>query len=160
MSARASHIDVFASTHTCLAALRDFALPAAAADRDQQRRRRHAEFRRLPLRRLITRIATTPSPHQPLYGLDARRRSHRRAPGACTITRHSCDRFLARWPEGSPAHASYYRRIARGPDYSIARRAGNVAMTLSIIMPVLDEAAGIEAALAGAGAAIARAASR
>ena len=28
MSARASHIDVFASTHTCLAALRDFVLPA------------------------------------------------------------------------------------------------------------------------------------
>jgi hypothetical protein len=25
------------------------------------------------------------------------------------------ERFLARWPEGSPAHASYFRRIAFGP---------------------------------------------
>ena len=56
------------------------------------------------------------------------------------------DRFLARWPEGSPAHDSYYRRIADGPDYSVAQAAG--LMKLSIIMPVLNEAAGIEAALA------------
>jgi hypothetical protein len=25
--------------------------------------------------------------------------------------------FLAAWPAGSPAHASYYRRIVAGPDY-------------------------------------------
>lgn len=31
------------------------------------------------------------------------------------------DRFQARWPQGSPAHASYYRRIVAGPDYSIAQ---------------------------------------
>jgi len=24
-------------------------------------------------------------------------------------------RFLAAWPEGSPAHASYYDRISQGP---------------------------------------------
>jgi len=30
------------------------------------------------------------------------------------------DRFLARWPAGSPAHAAYFRRIVDGPDHTIA----------------------------------------
>ena len=25
--------------------------------------------------------------------------------------------FLSQWPEGSPAHRSYYGRISKGPDY-------------------------------------------
>jgi hypothetical protein len=29
------------------------------------------------------------------------------------------DRFLARWPAGSAAHASYFRRIIDGPDHAI-----------------------------------------
>ena len=62
-----------------------------------------------------------------------------------TISQAFLDRFLARWPPGSPAHASYYRRIVAGPDYALTQAAA--PMTLSIIMPVLDEAAGIEAAL-------------
>ena len=75
-----------------------------------------------------------------------------------TITTAFLDRFLERWPQGSPAHASYYARIVDGPDYTIAQAAA--AMKLSIIMPVLDEAAEIEAALHGAWRPIARAASR
>ncbi len=43
---RASRIDVFASTHTCLAALRDFRLAGRPRHGDQQRRGRHAELRR------------------------------------------------------------------------------------------------------------------
>jgi hypothetical protein len=31
------------------------------------------------------------------------------------------NRFLARWPEGSAAHASYFQRIRGGPDYSVAQ---------------------------------------
>ena len=27
------------------------------------------------------------------------------------------ERFLASWPPGSPAHASYFRRIAEGPRF-------------------------------------------
>jgi hypothetical protein len=30
-----------------------------------------------------------------------------------------CRRFLASWPEGSDAHASYFSRILKGPRYSI-----------------------------------------
>ena len=29
--------------------------------------------------------------------------------------------FLAQWPEGSDAHASYWRRISHGPRYDMAR---------------------------------------
>ena len=28
--------------------------------------------------------------------------------------------FLASWPAGSPAHASYFRRITEGPGYGVA----------------------------------------
>jgi hypothetical protein len=31
------------------------------------------------------------------------------------------ERFLARWPERSPAHISYYSRIVVGPDYPMAQ---------------------------------------
>ena len=69
---------------------------------------------------VITRIATTPSPHAPLYGL-ARDGVHIDA----LAVRYDQDaflvRFLQRWPQGSPAHTSYYRRIVDGPDYPIAR---------------------------------------
>ena len=30
-------------------------------------------------------------------------------------------RFLAQWPAGSDAHASYYRRIVGGPGYGVDR---------------------------------------
>jgi len=72
---------------------------------------------------VITRIATMPSPHKPLYG--------RQRDGvhidALAVNYDQCaflEQFLARWPQGSPAHASYYQRIVAGPDYSIAQAAG------------------------------------
>jgi hypothetical protein len=32
-------------------------------------------------------------------------------------------RFLRDWPEGSPAHASYHRRLVDGPDFSLRQAA-------------------------------------
>ncbi|MBA2723823.1 MAG: hypothetical protein H0W48_01015 [Methylibium sp.] len=32
---------------------------------------------------------------------------------------HWHDHFLRQWPEGSDAHASYFKRIARGPSYRL-----------------------------------------
>jgi hypothetical protein len=32
-------------------------------------------------------------------------------------------RFLAAWPDGSPAHASYYDRISQGPRFTVAQAA-------------------------------------
>jgi len=33
--------------------------------------------------------------------------------------------WLARWPEPSPAHASYFRRIVEGPDHTVAAAQGS-----------------------------------
>jgi hypothetical protein len=37
------------------------------------------------------------------------------------------ERFLAAWPEGSSAYASYYRRICGGPRYTVADAAPGTA---------------------------------
>ena len=70
-------------------------------------------------RGVITRIATQPSPHPPLYGL-AR-------DGVCidALPVHDAldaflPAFLSCWYEGSPARRSYLRRIEHGPDHTIA----------------------------------------
>ena len=115
----ASHIDVFASTHTCLAVLRDYLLPAGrltvinngAAGMPNFAGSRYG---------LISRIATTSSPHKPLYGVE-RDGVHIDAIPLKYDNTAFLDCFLARWAEGSPAHASYYRRIVSGPDYLIAQ---------------------------------------
>ena len=118
----AAHVDVFASTHTCLAALRDFALPGGrltvvnngAAGMPNFSDSRYG---------LISRIAATLSPHKPLYGL---RIDGVHIDAIPLKYDHAAflERFLERWPERSPAYESYYRRIVDGPNYSIARAAG------------------------------------
>ena len=144
----AAKIDVFASTHTCLAALRDFTFASGRLTVVNNGAAGLPNFSGTRFG-VVTRIATTPSPHQPLYGL--RRDGVHIDALALEYDRQAfLARFLARWPEGTPAHASYYRRIVEGPDYALG--AGGAAMTLSIVMPVLNEAGEIEAALAALGA--------
>ena len=111
-----SHIDVFASTHTCLAALCDAPGPArltvinnGAAGMPNFSDTRFG---------VITRIATRASPHPPLYGI-ARDGVHIDALPVHYDTDAFLRSFLARWPEGSPAHLSYLRRLMHGPDHSI-----------------------------------------
>jgi hypothetical protein len=119
---RASGIDVFASTHTCLAALRDLALPSGRLTVINNGAAGMPNFAGTTFG-LISRIATRPSPHEALYGtrrdgvfIDA---LPVRYDAAAFL-----DRFLARWPAGSPAHESYVRRITDGPDYPIASARG------------------------------------
>jgi diadenosine tetraphosphatase ApaH/serine/threonine PP2A family protein phosphatase len=65
---------------------------------------------------VITRIATTPSPHAPHYGTRV---------GATHVDALALEydrvlwqqQFLAQWPAGSAAHESYFRRITHGPAY-------------------------------------------
>ena len=117
---RGSHIDVFACTHTCLAALRDFALPAGRLTVINNGAAGMPNFSGSALRR------HHPHRHD---ALAASRRSTGSRATACISTRSRSittrtpfsTRFLQRWPEGSPAHASYYRRIMDGPDYRIAQ---------------------------------------
>ncbi len=115
----AAHVDVFASTHTCLAALRDFALPEGRLTVVNNGAAGMPNFTGTRFG-VITRIATTPSPRQPLYGV-TRDGVHIDTIAVDYDQRAFLGRFLARWPLGSPAHASYYRRIIDGPDYGIAQ---------------------------------------
>jgi hypothetical protein len=115
----AARIDVFASTHTCLAALRDFALPSGRLTVINNGAAGMPNFAGSRLG-LISRIATTPSPHPPLYGL-VRGGVHVDAIAVDYDHAAFVRRFLARWPEGSAAHASYVRRIASGPAYSVTQ---------------------------------------
>jgi hypothetical protein len=116
---RQSRIDLFASTHTCLAALRDFSLPAGRLTVINNGAAGMPNFAGTRFG-VISRIATHPSPHGPLYGL-VRDGVHI---DALALHYHS-DRFLrrftARWPERSPAHRSYFQRIVSGPAYDIAQ---------------------------------------
>jgi hypothetical protein len=119
--ARAAQVDVFASTHTCLAALRDFALSSGRLTIVNNGAAGMPNFTGSH-NGVITRIATSPAPHQPLYGV-THDGVHIEAIAIDYDQDAFLDRFLTRWPQSSPAHASYYRRIVDGPAYTIAQAA-------------------------------------
>ncbi|HLN07456.1 MAG TPA: hypothetical protein VK281_00590 [Xanthobacteraceae bacterium] len=118
---RASRIDVFASTHTCLAALRDLPLPGGRLTVINNGAAGMPNFTGTQFG-LISRIATSASPHPPLYGM-RRDGVHIDAIALTYDVKRFLPRFLARWPDGSPAHTSYLRRIEYGPDHAIAQAA-------------------------------------
>jgi hypothetical protein len=108
-----SRVDLFASTHTCSAALRDVVLPSGRLTIINNGAAGMPNFADARVG-LISRIAVVPSPHRPLYGL-VREGVHIDAIPLPYDHTGFLERFLARWPEGSPSHASYFRRIAFGP---------------------------------------------
>jgi hypothetical protein len=79
----------------------------------------HAQFLGRP-EGLVSRIATTPSPHRSLYGI-VRDGIHIDAIPVAYDSDAFLGRFPACWPEGSAAHVSYFDRITAGPDHSPAR---------------------------------------
>lgn len=115
---RASRIDVFASTHTCLAALRDIALRAGRLTVANNGAAGMPNFASSTFG-VITRIAQGRLPHRSLYGI-ARDGVHIDALAVHYDKAAFLKRFLTRWPDGSPAHRSYFGRIANGPDYPMA----------------------------------------
>jgi hypothetical protein len=117
-----THIDVFASTHTCLAALRDIALPSGRLTIVNNGAAGMPNFAGNRCG-VITRIATTPSPLAPLYGVE-RDGVHIDALAVAYDSEAFLARVLKRWPPGSPAYESYYRRIVDGPDYHLAQARG------------------------------------
>lgn len=117
-----SGIDVFASSHTCLPALRRFeangrthaVINNGAAGMPNFDGMRHG---------LISRIASTAAPASlPVLHEAAWPVAGRMLHVAALAVRYDHDawqsRFLADWPSGSPAHLSYFRRIEQGPAYS------------------------------------------
>ena len=119
---RDARVDAFAGSHTCLPAMRAFEVEGrrravannGAAGMPNFAATRHG---------LLTRISTRPfaGPGR-AYGL---------ALGAVSIDAVAIEydhgrwmeRFLASWPEGSAAHASYHRRMVEGPRHAPAAAA-------------------------------------
>lgn len=114
-----AHVDIFASTHTCLPALRSFTrnserivvvnngaagMPNFAGERSG----------------LITRIGIAPGPHVASYGGQFGEIHVAALPVRYDHATWE-NAFLANWPAGSPAHISYYNRIDRGPSFDIER---------------------------------------
>jgi len=123
---RAARVDVFASTHTCLPMLRDFALRAGRLTVINNGAAGMPNFSGSRLG-LLSRIAVTPSPHRPLYGI-VRDGVHIDALPLAYDTDAFLARFLARWPPRSAAHAAYFQRLTAGPDHTVgqARSQGTV----------------------------------
>ncbi len=114
---RAARVDVFASTHTCLPVLGDFALRAGRLTVINNGAAGMPNFSGSRLG-LLSRIAVTPSPHRPLYGI-VRDGVHIDALALAYDADAFLARFLARWPQGSAAHAAYFQRITAGPDHTV-----------------------------------------
>jgi hypothetical protein len=117
-----SQVDIFASTHTCLPALRDFALPSGRLTMINNGAAGMANFAGTT-HGLITRIAIRPSPHSSLYGL-VRDTIFIDAVAVEFDLAAFLTRFDQRWPVGSAAHLSYRRRIVAGPSFTVAQARG------------------------------------
>jgi hypothetical protein len=114
---RDASIDIFASTHTCLAALRNFSTPDGDLTVINNGAAGMPNFRDSNFG-LMTRIATRPCPHLRLYG-SAQGGVHIDAIPLEYDNSMFLKRFLDRWPGRSAAHESYFGRIAAGPNYEI-----------------------------------------
>ncbi len=110
--------DVFASSHTCLPVLkhlrhggREYCLiNNGAAGMPGFANRLHG---------VLTRVGLSPSPIAPLYGIRQQGVHIDALPVEYDQARWQAA-FLSNWPEGSPAHISYFQRISSGPAYAPA----------------------------------------
>jgi len=111
----AARVDVFASSHTCLPVMRRYAVEGRAVAVANNGAAGMPNFRG-SRQGIVTRLSVRPAPRGLLYGTRA---------GGIHVDAIAVDydaeafrrRFLAQWPEGSPAHDSYFRRIESGPAF-------------------------------------------
>jgi len=111
---RQANVHAFASTHTCLPAFRRFDA-GVVANNGAAGMPNFQGSRFGVLTRIATRAFEGP---ERLYGLPA----NGAVVEALRIDYDHArwmERFLASWPEGSPAHASYFRRIAAGTGFRV-----------------------------------------
>ena len=107
-----AQVDVFASTHTCEPALRRIDGKQEGAAVVNNGAAGMPNFRG-DLQGLITRVATTPSPHRPCYGTRIRG-AYVDALSVGYDQSAWQTAFLRNWPEGSDAYQSYFDRISNG----------------------------------------------
>jgi hypothetical protein len=106
---RASEVDVFASTHTCGAVMRDFDLPSGRLVVANNGAAGMSNFPN-DWRGLVTRISLTPCPYPTAYGLRIGEVFVDALPVDFDHARF-VDQFDRIWATGSPAESSYRRRI-------------------------------------------------
>jgi len=107
-----SRVDVFASSHTCLPVLQTFGAGRVVVNNGAAGM---PNFQGA-LFGLATRIAAAPS-DDALYRVRVGDAFVEAIPVRYDARAWE-RRFVSHWPEGSDAHASYYRRIASGPEYA------------------------------------------
>lgn len=114
-------VDVFASSHTCLPALRRCpGLPDRIVINNGAAGMPNLSGRRAGI---VTRIGRSAPPCAPLYG--TRLGDVRIDALPLDYDADAWERdFLANWPPESPAYVSYYGRIVAGPDHSLERARG------------------------------------
>lgn len=115
-----AHVDGFASSHTCLPALRRFSVERGKRWVINNGAAGMPNFRDTRFG-VLTRISVhTSAVHPSLYGL----RENGVYVDALAIrydhARWSRE-FLANWPAQSPAYSSYYQRIVNGPSHDVER---------------------------------------
>jgi predicted phosphodiesterase len=110
-----SGVDILASSHTCLPVLQSFDGGAVLINNGSAGM---PNFHGMTAG-LVSRISVNPSANA-LYGT--------RFGAVCVEAivlpydnRAWQERFLAQWPAGTDAHASYWERITRGPRYELAQ---------------------------------------
>lgn len=113
-------VNLFASTHTCLPAMRQCRLPGGRSAWVVNNGAAGMPNIAGDLCGLCTRIALTPSPHPVLHEFRAVGAYVSLLPIHFDSRRWQAD-FLAQWPAGSPAWLSYFERIIRGPAFTRAR---------------------------------------
>lgn len=111
---RRADVDLFASTHTCLPALRRFA-PGLVANNGAAGMPNFSEQRY----GLLTRISSRAPSSEVLYG-EVQNGVHVHALPIRYDHAVWRESFLANWPEGSDAWLSYFQRIEHGPNYFLA----------------------------------------
>jgi hypothetical protein len=115
---RDARVDVFASSHTCLPALRAFEFgrgPCAVVNNGAAGMPNFAGERF----GLVTRISVRPG-RDALYGVSIAGAFVEALPVPYDTASWG-RRFAANWPEGSAAHQSYSRRMAHGPAFARER---------------------------------------
>jgi hypothetical protein len=124
-----AEVDVFASSHTCLPAMRRF-------DHKGEKLVANNGAAGMPNFAgtgfgVLTRIGVHASPHVPLYG-HRLQDVHVDALPVRYDTAAWQECFLRNWPAGSPAWLSYFRRICDGPDYTLQQACpGNMNLRLT-----------------------------
>jgi hypothetical protein len=109
-----AHVDLFASTHTCLPAMRHFPLDSGGSGWIVNNGASGMPNFHGDLRGLCIRIGHSPSPHTALHEVSVAGAHVALLPVCYDIERWQA-LFLTHWPPGSAAWLSYFDRISTGP---------------------------------------------